>query len=687
MRLSRSTFLLVATIAIVCAGFPVSAQILTGPAPIPTLPPILPPVLPTPPLAVVTSKLDPLMQRRVSDASGHSQVIVGAEASNAVSTVAQLIQQNGGVVKRQLPIVAAVVADLPHASLAVLTNSALVRRVALDRPIAPFTERTGATVGASLARQEFGYDGSGVGVAVIDSGVTAWHDDLSSSTSTTGEPSGQRVVNFVDFVAGGTAAYDDHGHGTHVAGIVAGNGFDSSGARTGIAPGADLIVLKVLDGVGRGRISDVIAALDYAVQHRVEYRIRIVNLSVGAMVHESSESDFLTLAAKGAVEAGLIVVAAAGNEGKDRSGRIRYGGITAPGNAPWVLTVGASSHGGTIDRSDDTVASFSSRGPTAFDFQSKPDLLAPGVGIESLSAPGSYLYSSKPQYLLGGTAVNPALPYMSLTGTSQAAPVISGTIALMLQANPSLTPNAVKAILQYTAQARTDYDALTQGAGFVNARAAIELARQLASPSTDFSAGSDWNAFLIWGNQRIHDGRLTAAANGWLTDVSWGAAKTPGGGNVEWGAICTGAACESPDSWTAWKTSCVDAACLIVNWGSGRSENVVFGTNCGGANCSVSNWDQLSLWAVTAASDGDTVVWGTGDDGDTVVWGTLSDGDTVVWGTTAEGDTVVWGTTSDGDTVVWGTVSDGDTVVWGTSGGGGDESEDSCEVPDPQPVN
>ena len=670
MRLSRSLLSLLAFIVMVAAGPAVHAQISTGDSALPTSP-----LIPPPPLAPVSSKLDPLMQTRSSDLTGRSRVIVRAESANAVSAVASLIQQTGGVLGRPLLILEAIAADVPNASLAVLTNSPLVSRVAFDRPIAAFTERTAATVGAALARQEFGYDGSGVGVAVIDSGVTSWHDDLSASSSATGTPSGQRVVQFVDFVRGGTSAYDDNGHGTHVAGIVGGNGFDSGGARAGIAPRADLVVLKVLDGAGRGRISDVIAALDYTIQHRETYGIRIVNLSVGAMVYESSESDFLTLAAKRAVQAGLIVVAAAGNAGKDRLGRTRYGGIAAPGNAPWVLTVGASSHMGTIDRSDDTVAPFSSRGPTAYDFISKPDLLAPGVGIESLSAPGSTLYTSKPQYLLSGTVADPALPYMSLTGTSQAAPVVSGTIALMLQANPALTPNAVKAILQYTAQARRNYDALTQGAGFVNARGAIELARHLATSTTDVPAATDWNAFLIWGNQRIHDGRLTAAANGWLTDVTWGAVKTPAGSHVEWGAICTGAACELPASWTAWKTSCVDAACLIVNWGGGRSENVVFGTNCGGANCTVSNFDELSLWVVTAASEGDTVVWGTGEDGDTVVWGTGEDG-----------DTVVWGTGTDGDTVVWGTVSDGDTVVWGTSGGGGDVWEESCEIPEAQPV-
>src|SRR5439155_2977913 len=124
--------------------------------------------------------------------------------------------------------------------------------------------------------------------------------------------------------------------------------------------------------------------------------------------------------------------------------RTAYGGITAPGNAPWVLTVGASSHMGTVDRADDTIAAFSSRGPSAIDFAAKPDLVAPGVGIESLSNEFSAFYTTHAAYLLPGTAPTTYLPYLSLSGTSMSAPVAAGTVALMLQANPSLTPNQVK---------------------------------------------------------------------------------------------------------------------------------------------------------------------------------------------------------------------------------------------------
>ena len=172
------------------------------------------------------------------------------------------------------------------------------------------------------------------------------------------------------------------------------------------------MVLKVLDNEGFGYISNVIAALDYAVEHRAEFNIRVINLSVAAGVYESYTTDPLTLAARRAVEAGVVVVTAAGNLGRNAQGQTQYGGITAPGNAPWVLTVGASSHNGTISRGDDTMASFSSRGPSFIDYSAKPDLVAPGVGIESLADPSSLLFATHPNARLWGTVDTATQPYL-----------------------------------------------------------------------------------------------------------------------------------------------------------------------------------------------------------------------------------------------------------------------------------
>jgi serine protease AprX len=620
----------------------------------------------------LSSKLDPLLQTRTASILGRSRVIVRAPDAGKASLLPILIQQLGGTVGRPLPIIEAVAANVPNAALKMLAASPLVQRLALDRVVRGTMERTSLTVGATAIRQELGLDGSGVGVAIIDSGLAPWHDDLSE----TGLPASQRVDQFVDFVNGNATRYDDYGHGTHVAGIIAGNGFDAGGMRAGVAPGARLLVLKVLDGSGRGRISNVIAALDYVVSHRAQFNTRVINVSVGAGVFESYDRDLLTLAAKSAVDRGLIVVVSAGNAGRNSQDQTAYGGITAPGNAPWVLTVGASSTQGTVDRGDDQVVRFSSRGPTAVDHRAKPDLVAPGLGIESLSAPQSALFISKSAYLLNGSVPTAHPPYLSLSGTSQAAPVVTGTVALMLQANPALTPNAVKAILQYTAEEYTGYDALTQGAGFLNARGAVELARFFAAPSAlPYPSTTTWSRQLLWGNHRLRGGRLSSSASAWGTDATWGSATTSTGEPVTWGIRCSGQDCYDAAPET-WGTTCMTPDCSAVVWGDVTAENVVWGWTCGGADCNDvdgasivwrtgSDLPGSDAWATTA-DEGDTVVWGTADDGDTVVWGTSSDDDTVVWGTSGDDDTVVWGTSED-DTVVWGTSDDGE-VMWKGSG-------------------
>jgi len=563
-------------------------------------------------------KLDSIVKSRAALAKGTSRVILRAVNGQSVASLDKTVRQAGGVPGRVLSIIDSQVATVPNAALNGLAHNPHVQRISYDRAIAGSMERTGPTVGATAVRQQYGYDGSGVGVAIIDSGITSWHDDLGDAALGT-----QRVDRFVDFVGGQALSYDDYGHGTHVAGIIAGNGYDSGGLRSGIAPGSHLVVLKALDKTGSGRISDVIAALDYLVAHNAELNVRVCNLSVATAVFESYNTDPLTLAALEAVKANIVVVAAAGNNGRGPTGKMQYGGITAPGNAPWVLTVGASSHMGTIDPTDDTIAAFSSRGPTALDNSAKPDLVAPGVGIESLSDPNSAMYSIYSSYLLNGTVSTSFVPYLSLSGTSMATPVVAGTVALMLQANPALTPNAVKAILQYTSRPTSGYDSVTAGTGFLNAKGAVDLARYFANPAAGaYPAAPEWTANILWGNRLIRGGRLAADANAWSTDVLWGAPVTASGQQVEWGAACATADCSTGTTSSQWDATA-------------PSRNVVWGNKCKGADCTGS-------WTISGVnSGGDIVVWGTSD-GDIVVWGT-SDGDIVVWGTSGP-DIVVWGT-------------------------------------------
>jgi subtilisin family serine protease len=403
--------------------------------------------------------------------------------------------------------------------------------------------RTTVATGSRWVTEQLGVTGAGVGVATIDSGVNPWHDDLDG-----------RIVHFADFVNAQALAYDDYGHGTHVAGIIAGGGQRSNGAQRGMAPGAHLVVLKALDVTGNGFTSNVIAAIDHAIANRTTYNIRVLNLSVAAGVYESFTTDPLTLAAKRAVESGIVVVAASGNRGRDLTGQPQYGGITSPGNAPWVLTVGATSDLGTVDRGDDVLAGFSSRGPAAIDRTAKPDLVAPGVNIASTTDPSSALYAANPSSRQWGMVKTGSEPYLSLTGTSMAAPVVAGAIALMLEANAALTPNAVKAILEYTAEARAGYGHLAQGAGFLNARGAVELARAFAGTGQAPELSSDpvrWSRHIIWGNRRVGGGMLGARASAWNLSVTWGDARTPAGKAIAWGVACRDETDCEPAPWTA----------------------------------------------------------------------------------------------------------------------------------------
>jgi serine protease AprX len=488
------------------------------------------------PAASPHAKLDRALLARAQAApafGARSRVIIRTVDGRPAT---RLVEAFHGIPGRYFAWLGGQVAIVPDTALDLLARHPDVAGVSLDRAVRSTMERTTSSTGARWVNEQLGVTGSGVGVATIDSGVNPWHEDLDG-----------RIVHFADFVNAHTSAYDDYGHGTHVAGIIAGSGHASAmnsedpHARRGVAPGAHLIVLKALDVTGNGFTSNVIAAIDYAIAHRATYNIRILNLSVAAGVYESFNKDPLTLAAKRAVDTGIVVVAAAGNRGRDAAGQTQYGGIASPGNAPWVLTIGATSELNTADRRDDVVAVFSSRGPAPIDSNAKPDLVAPGVNIESTADASSALFAANPSSRLWGAVRSGSEPYLSLTGTSMAAPVVTGAIALMLEVNPALTPNAVKAILEYTAEARHGYDHLTQGAGFLNARGAVELARAFAGATLAPELSNDpvrWSRHIIWGNRRLSGGMLGARANAWKLGVTWGDARTPAGDAVAWGASC-----------------------------------------------------------------------------------------------------------------------------------------------------
>jgi serine protease AprX len=280
---------------------------------------------------------------------------------------------------------------------------------------------------------------------------------------------------------------DPWGHGTHVAAIAAGDGAPTSGAYEGIAPAASLVNLRVLNSQGVGRVSGVLAALDWLIANKGNYGVRVVNMSLGTPAINSYEDDPICNAVRKLVDAGVVVVAAAGNNGKDANGQKIYGAIDCPGNEPSAITVGASNSFGTDPRNEDSVTTYSSRGPTRsfsvdsyglvhFDNIIKPDLIAPGNKIIAAEAIGNGLLKRYSELETNKySTTNMKLMYLS--GTSMSTPTVAGAAALLLEAHSSLTPNMVKMLLMYTAQPLAGFNTLEQGAGQLNVAGAVTVAR------------------------------------------------------------------------------------------------------------------------------------------------------------------------------------------------------------------
>ncbi|MFA5911197.1 MAG: S8 family peptidase [Vicinamibacterales bacterium] len=528
---------------------------------------------------------------------------------------------------------------------------------------------------------------SGPAVAIIDSGIQP-HADLPLS----------RIRVFKDFVAGGRSPVDGCGHGTHVAGIVAGSGASSGRVYQGIAPDVDVVALRVLGNDCSGRTSDVIDALEWVARNHTKYKIRVVNLSLGHDVLESIFTDPLVQAVERLSRRGVVVVTAAGNKGiNPKTGEPGYGGVGVPCNAPSSVCVGALDTQGTPALDDDAVARKSSRGPTRFDFLAKPDLVAPGVNIISLAAPGSMLFTNYPTYRVDGGNT-----YFKLSGTSMASPAVAGAAVRLLQANQGLSANAVKMALQFTARILDQTDVLTQGAGALNLAGAVTLASAI-NPSAPL--GSNWLTTSVatfnsdangepitWGGRIIYGDRFMQPRYAgihlfrWSDDIVW--AYDALADNIVWGNNGDNIVWGNDDNivwgnednivWgnddnIVWGN--LEDANIV--WGNGESDNIVWGID---DNIVWGNDDNI-VWGNT---DDDNIVWGNGfvrevwaanivwgfwddnivwgnvsrDEVDNIVWG---NDDNIVWGNCAMGldDNIVWG---NDDNIVWG---NGDNIVWG----------------------
>ena len=617
------------------------------------------------------SKLDRVLREARRQGAVH-RVIIQTRPGARVA-LKNALTAHGDVIRGEHPALNALTVTLHGEDLSALEADPSVLAVSIDAEVTAFAARQKSArrvqepTPVDLLRQTLGLDslpfnGTGISVAVVDSGIDPTKDLAGN------------IYGFWDFTRGGvqTRPWDDYGHGTHVAGLIASTGFESNKEFAGVAPGTRLYGFKVLDDKGRGRASDVVSAIEFIVANKLStapgaFKIDIINLSLGHPVYEPAQSDPLVRAVESAVRAGIVVVTAAGNIGTDSDGNTGYSGITSPGNAPSAITVGAADTGNTLSIADDRVASFSSRGPTWFDGFAKPDLVAPGVGLTSNAPRTSSLFQLYPQLKAPGKGGKGT--FGKLSGTSMAAAVATGIASVTLHASrsvnpdaPALSPNALKAVLQYTAFQLNDatgqrYDALTQGTGEVNTRGAVLMALAI---DTSMPVGTQWlrvpppattligESVVPWSRALLWDDNIVWGTDAlffnspqWDDNIVWGTAM-PDDDNIVWG---TAADIDN----IVWGTSTVWAGDLV--WG-----NRIVGL--------MSDDDNI-VWGTVEGLDEDNIVWGTYD-GDNIVWGTWDD-DNIVWGT-SDGDNIVWGT-SDEENIVWGTyrAAEADNIVWGTA--------------------
>ena len=373
----------------------------------------------------------------------------------------------------------------------------------------------------------------------------------------------------------------------------------------------------MLDENGAGKASSVIEAIDWAIEHRREFNIRVMNLSLGAPALQSYRDDPLCEAAERATAAGIIVVAAAGNFGITADGKRIFGGITAPGNDPSVITVGALDTNGTAIRSDDAIARFSSRGPTMYDHIIKPDLVAPGRNVVSAEASGSLLAAQYPERHVTGSGAN---GYIQLSGSSMSAGVVSGAVALLLERRPKLGPADARIVLQATSSFLNSEGLVTSGAGSLNALAAAELVDSKPLGTLTSMRGSRRQRPVDYRARDLQAIQALTQAEG-LGHDHLGSGRDHHLGSSE----------PRHDHWG-------QAATTI--WG-GQRQPRSFG---------VSESDQTPSFGARVPA---TPSFGASSSRDTIIWG-QSAPDTIIWGQTAAPDTIVWGARQFVDTIIWG---------------------------------
>jgi subtilisin family serine protease len=451
------------------------------------LPALLAAALSAPVLSAPVLSAPVLSAASVAPPAAAPLVRVVVQATDSAAQAAAAVRRAGGTVRADLPIVDGVSASVPVNALRALGAAPGVRAVTPDAAVQVQGSTTDASGRQSVYPREVGAStlhaagatGKRVRVALVDTGVTPG-TDLAGRVVPVDDPaqdpllgSGEQVecANF----SGEPGCADSYGHGTFLAGLIAGDGSASAGRYTGVAPGAEIVSVKIAGRDGSADVTKVLAAIQWVVSFKDTYDISVLNLSLGTSSTAPVELDPLNHAVERAWAAGIVVVVAASNRGPDAAT------ISKPADDPLVLTVGAVDDRGTPAVSDDRSPAFTGRGPTAHG-RAKPDVVAPGVRLVSLRSPGSFVEEHA-----GGTGVDAT--YRRGSGSSMSAAVVSGVVALVREARPEWTPDQVKSALVATAHGVISTDPSVVGAGLVQAPEAAAYGGPFVDQGAPTAAG------------------------------------------------------------------------------------------------------------------------------------------------------------------------------------------------------
>jgi serine protease AprX len=414
----------------------------------------------------------------------HGSVAVIVSGSHAAE---RAVVKAGGTITRELAIIGGFAAKVPADDLTTIARVPGVRSITYDGKMTVQGSLGGGTTSGAAGPadvykkvthasglQSMGYSGQGVVVALIDTGVSPLPDVASQLVHVAIDPAGD-LANCVNF--SGTATCDDqYGHGTFLAGLIAGTGASSNGQYVGVAPQAKILSIKIAGADGSADVSNVIAALQWVVAFKNIYGIDVLNLSLGTDSTQPYMLSPLDFAVEKVWQSGVVVDVSASNLGPGART------IDKPADDPFVITVGAVDDLGTVGTGDDVVPNFSSRGPTAADGLAKPDVTAPGAHLVSLDAPGSAIATNFPSTMTA--------PYRRGSGTSMSNAVVSGLVADLLSANPNWSPNRVKFALMSTARTDASNDWMSVGAGLVDGTAALTAPPGVANTGVAPSLGT-----------------------------------------------------------------------------------------------------------------------------------------------------------------------------------------------------